>query len=228
MALNYYPQEEEFEVDEWYAAYDSNYQIDGASAQLPFDIITLSAALLVIIGLVVGLRFLTSSGNENVIIRAPDTDQRTTSEMEGSPVSPPLLLGPTTFISPYDHYILTQGIHGQSYGHMAIDIAAGKGETIKSPIEGEVKELYFDEIGNPILVIENDYYEVTLLHGNYTVGVGDRLSLGQPVGTEGNLGNTRDMQGRSCRNRDCGYHTHLNVFDKKAGINTNPLELIGD
>ena len=26
---------------------------------------------------------------------------------------------------PYDNYFLTQGVHGQSYGHLAIDIAAG-------------------------------------------------------------------------------------------------------
>jgi hypothetical protein len=40
--------------------------------------------------------------------------------------SPDLL----TFAAPYTDYALTQGIHGMSYGHMAIDIAAGRGEPI--------------------------------------------------------------------------------------------------
>jgi murein DD-endopeptidase MepM/ murein hydrolase activator NlpD len=111
---------------------------------------------------------------------------------------------------------------------MAIDIAAGKGEPIKSPINGVVTEHYFDAIGNPTLVIENENYQVTILHGIYSVGLGSELNIGDQIGTEGNLGNTRDMQGRSCRGRDCGYHTHLNVFDKRAGANINPLELLAE
>ena len=133
---------------------------------------------------------------------------------------------PSDFQSPYDDYTLTQGLHGYSYGHMAIDIAAGKGATIYSPINGEVTELYVDGIGNPTLVIENDIYRVTMLHGVYSVQIGDSLKVGETVGTESNLGNTTDMQGNSCRNRDCGYHTHLNVFDKRIDANVNPLDLL--
>jgi hypothetical protein len=66
---------------------------------------------------------------------------------------------------------------------------------------------------------------VTLLHGIYTVAIGDRLKLGQPVGQESNQGNTVDALGNSCRGRDCGYHTHINIFDKILGTNINPLEL---
>jgi len=131
-----------------------------------------------------------------------------------------------TFVSPYDTYTLTQGPHGFSYGHMAIDIAAGKGATIYSPINGKVTELYTDGIGNPTLVIENDIYRVTMLHGVYSVHIGQKLQAGQIVGSESNLGNTTDMQGNSCRNRNCGYHTHLNVFDKNLGENINPLNLL--
>ena len=133
---------------------------------------------------------------------------------------------PTDFVSPYDDYTLTQGIHGTSYGHMAVDIAAGKGATIYSPIQGKVTELYIDGIGNPTLVIENEVYRVTMLHGDYSVHIGENLNAGEMVGTESNLGNTKDMQGNSCRNRDCGYHTHLNVFDKRIGTNINPLDLL--
>ena len=109
---------------------------------------------------------------------------------------------------------------------MAIDIAAGKGSNIFSPIHGEVSEFFIDGIGNPTLVIENDIYRVLLMHGVYTVQIGDQVKAGQTIGTESNLGNTTDMQGRSCRNRDCGYHTHLNVYDKRMGENINPLDLL--
>ena len=110
-----------------------------------------------------------------------------------------------------------QGMHGFSYGHAAIDIAAGKGATIKSSIAGTVTAKYTDGAGNPVLIIENDAYRITLLHGIYTVAVGDTVQLGQPIGEESNIGNVTDMAGNSCRNRDCGYHTHLNVFDKRLG-----------
>lgn len=129
-------------------------------------------------------------------------------------------------IPPYDNYVLTQGVHGQSYGHNAIDIAAGKGATILSPINGVVTQHYTDQWGNPTLVIENDYYQITMLHGNYTAQIGAPVRLGQSVGTESNMGYTMDMLGRLCTNRDCGYHTHLNVYDKRISGNVNPLEVI--
>ena len=126
----------------------------------------------------------------------------------------------------YDQYVLTQGPHGFSYGHMAVDINAGDGAEIFSPIYGEVTGLYIDDIGNTVLEIENPVYKVTLMHGIYTVSLGDSIQLGQIVGSESNQGNTYDMAGRSCRGRDCGYHTHLNVFDKRLGGNVNPLDLL--
>lgn len=135
---------------------------------------------------------------------------------------------PTAFAAPYDKYMITQGPHGQSYGHLAIDLGNGKGAIIKSPIHGTITGHYLDGLGNTTLVIENEVYAVTMLHGNYTVKPGDAVSLGDPVGTESNQGNTTDFQGQSCRNRDCGYHTHLNVFDKRTGTNVNPLDLIGE
>jgi murein DD-endopeptidase MepM/ murein hydrolase activator NlpD len=131
-----------------------------------------------------------------------------------------------TFDSPYNSYTLTQGLHGFSYGHMAVDIAAGKGTPIKSPINGKVNERYVDQYNNPTIVIENDIYRVTMLHGDYVVSIEETVQIGQVIGFESNLGYTTDMQGRSCAGRSCGYHTHLNVFDKRSGANIDPLPLI--
>jgi len=132
---------------------------------------------------------------------------------------------PDEVLPPYLSYILTQGPHGQSYGQLAIDLTAGKGAAVLSPINGVVTALYVDGLGNTTLIIENDHFQVTLLHGQYSVQVGDRLSAGQPVGVESNQGNTVDARGISCRGRDCGYHTHLNIFDKSLSANVNPLDL---
>ena len=127
--------------------------------------------------------------------------------------------------APYESYAVTQGPHGFSYGHAAIDLSAGKGAVILSPINGIVTQLFIDDLGNTTLVIENDHYQVIILHGIYTVAVGDAVKLGQPVGQESNQGNTVDALGNSCRGRDCGYHIHLNIYDKIMGVNIDPLQL---
>lgn len=128
-------------------------------------------------------------------------------------------------LPPYEAYILTQGPHGQSYGHLAVDLTAGKGAVILSPITGTVSAFYVDELGNTTLIIENSHYQVTLLHGDYVVQIGDALQTGQPIGYESNHGFTVDAWGVPCWGRNCGFHTHLNVYDKLSGSNVNPLEL---
>ncbi|MCA9925829.1 MAG: M23 family metallopeptidase, partial [Anaerolineales bacterium] len=117
----------------------------------------------------------------------------------------------SSIVAPYANYVLTQGPHGSSYGHMAIDLTAGNGATILSPIDGVVTGYHVDEYKNTVLVIENEVYQITLMHGNYAVAVGDDVRQGQSVGTESNNGYTMDMNGNLCYERDCGYHTHLNV-----------------
>jgi murein DD-endopeptidase MepM/ murein hydrolase activator NlpD len=137
------------------------------------------------------------------------------------------LTDPAAFGALYLSYIITQGPHGFSYGQMAVDLAAGEGETILSPISGVVTENYTDVYGNPTLVIENDVYRVTLLHGDYFVTITQSVTIGEPIGSESNHGYTTDMVGNLCWGRaGCGFHTHLNVFDKRQGINVNPLDLL--
>jgi hypothetical protein len=133
---------------------------------------------------------------------------------------------PNAFADPYDTYIATQGPHGQAYGQYAVDITAGKGATIKSPINGVVSSVFIDQYNNTNLIIDNDRYQVLMLHGDYTVHVGQVVAIGDPVGTESNHGYTLDAQGRLCAGRDCGYHTHLNVFDKSINSNVDPFTLL--
>ena len=228
MTTSYYPQED------WYAG---DWIIEEEAVEyypekqpLPVDIILLAIVAVVIAALVLGLGRL-APRNPGQTITVPQSQERVqeqeVEEAPPVPVAPPIdTADPETFIMPYTVYQLTQGPHGMSYGHYAIDIAAGKGEPILSPITGYISQLYTDEIGNPTLVIENDVYHVTMLHGDYTVQLGEKVTIGDLLGTESNHGNTRDMNGNSCRNRNCGYHTHLNVYDKQIGQNINPLNLI--
>lgn len=127
---------------------------------------------------------------------------------------------------PYDDYVLTQGTHGAKYGDAAIDLTAGKGMAVLSPIYGVVTKNGYDIWGNTALIIENDKWAVKLLHGDYFVAEGDWIQMGQVVGRESNHGYTIDLQGVSCKKRNCGYHTHLNVFDKRKGENANLIELL--
>ena len=201
------------------------------------DGLALAAFALIFFGVLMVYRDIRSSnqflplGGENIenqmepsVVQPGSNDEQVGSGRE----MPPIEINDSSVVAPYKQYTVTQGPHGFSYGHMAIDITAGKRAVIKSPIQGWVTALHIDQYGNPTLVIENEIYQVTMLHGKYKVAVGDQIELGQMVGRESNLGYTTDIWGRSCRGRDCGYHTHLNIFDKRVGSNVNPLSLIGE
>ena len=144
------------------------------------------------------------------------------------PAAADALARDTAISVPYDTYFLTQGLHGESYGHLAIDIAAGNGSTIYSIINGTVTGTGYDQWNNTFIQIENDVYTVLYMHGVYGWAVGDAVTAGQVIGTESNIGYTLDSYGNVCgyTGRDCGYHTHLNVFDKRLGLNIDPLTLI--
>lgn len=145
----------------------------------------------------------------------------------GGSILPTPTAMPASVILPYDEYTLTQGIHGQSYGHLAIDLAAGRGAPIKAPLTGKVTDLFIDHVGNTVLVLENEQYRVTLMHGEYFVRLGAVVQQGEIVGTESNIGYTTDMAGNRCRTTECGHHTHLNLYDKNLGTNINPLAALG-
>lgn len=124
----------------------------------------------------------------------------------------------------YEYARLTQGSHGQSYGHDAIDLSAGPGTPLYAPITGEITERYVDGINNTVLVIENDCWVITLLHGDYTAKLGSQVQQGWLIGFEGNNGNTWSG-GRQCFGADgCGDHAHLNMFNKPLQRNVNPLQ----
>lgn len=192
---------------------------------LPVELVAIFGALLIAAALGWGALALVKQPAGTAVVPSAQKVREESERTEAQPAAPPVSSDPAAVIAPYDVYVVTQGVHGLSYGHRAVDIAAGKGEPIRSPISGVISAKYVDEIGNPTLVIDNERFAVTLLHGIYQVEMGDIVAIGEPIGVESNIGNTRDMQGNSCRDRDCGYHTHLNVYDKIAGSNVNPLEL---
>lgn len=133
---------------------------------------------------------------------------------------------PAAIHYPYDDFWISQGPHGAAYGHMAVDLVAGKGSPIKSPLSGVVVDTYLDQYGNTTMILENARYRVTLMHGDYSVAIGQEINLGQVIGRESNKGYTTDIYGNPCWEGDCGFHTHLNVFDKTIGQNVNPLDVL--
>jgi len=153
-------------------------------------------------------------------------DEVSLEDLEAAPLQTTDFIDYSVIGQPYEDYNLTQGPHGFSYGHNAIDISAGKGAEILSPIHGMVVANFVDDLGNPTLILENEIWQITLMHGEYILSTGEQVSLSQVVGYESNLGYTTDMQGRSCQGRDCGYHTHLNIYDKRISANINPMDVL--
>lgn len=217
---NLYPSDEEWQDEQYIYAYDAAASVGYARNQMNPPHILIGAV--VILGVLFALAV--SSIKFQPAAKANDDAVEVDTSSETKPVTIPG--DALTFTAPYKEYAITQGPHGMSYGHYAIDIAAGRGAEITSPINGEVTQLYVDEYGNPTLVIENEVYVVTFLHGDYVVAVGDKLKIGQLIGLESNKGYTMDMAGNLCYNREwCGNHTHLNVYDKRIFTNVNPLDL---
>lgn len=120
----------------------------------------------------------------------------------------------------YSHYRFSKEL---AHGRAGYDLmGGGKDSPIFAPITGEVIYQYYQHNGNPLLIIENDSYRVKLLHGYWNTAEGDRVNQGEIIGYEGNMGLTfRD--GQFCgTGSNCGYHTHIEVWDK---INNSPVNL---
>ncbi len=220
-------------VDEWYD--DPPYDWDDPSLLADEnDIDAPAAEMQIYIGIAVFLFVMFVLARNNPLTAGaqlgsgPSPQQHVAQEQVPLPVvlNPTKQPDPHTFTAPYEKYVITQGLHGYSYGHAAIDLASGKGSPVLSPINGEIMDVYIDKYGNPTIIIENEIYRVTMLHGEYHVRPGERVSAGDPVGFESNLGYTTDINGVRCSGRsNCGFHTHLNVYDKNRRENVNPLRL---
>lgn len=135
--------------------------------------------------------------------------------------------GDEWLILPYKEgtYSISWELHGTEYGDCAIDIAGGKGTIIISPINGTVVQSYTDGLKNPVIKIVNSVYETKLLHGNWNVQVGDKVRIGQPIGTESNQGNTWSGRRFCGTGSNCGFHTHFSVF-KKGQACVDPQKLV--
>lgn len=116
--------------------------------------------------------------------------------------------------APYADFWLSQRVHGCDYNHAAVDIVSASDPTILSPITGCVTKNGYDGVGNSIIIIDNDQYIITLLHGNYNIYPPDCVTRGQPIGKEASIGISS------------GPHTHLNIYDKICRCNINPMLLI--
>jgi murein DD-endopeptidase MepM/ murein hydrolase activator NlpD len=88
-----------------------------------------------------------------------------------------------------------------------------------------VSEAGADEFGSTYIVLENSRWRVLMMHGDYSVGLGEVVQVGQQVGTESNNGFTVGPTGIVCNGiPGCGEHTHLAIWE--YGTEVNPLDLL--
>lgn len=110
--------------------------------------------------------------------------------------------------------ILTQDIHGCSYGLPGLDISSSNSTAVlQAPIPGEVTT-YTDQWYNSTIRIENEEWIVWLLHARtYFVAEG-RIRQGQAVGVMGAVGIAT------------GPHVHYTIFDKVNDTFVDPREFL--
>lgn len=106
--------------------------------------------------------------------------------------------------------ILTQDVHGCSYGLPGVDISSSnRSALLQSPMPGEVTT-YTDRWYNSTIRIENDEWIVWLLHPRtYLIAEGE-VRRGQAVGVMGAVGNAT------------GPHVHYTIYDKTNQIFVDP------
>lgn len=110
--------------------------------------------------------------------------------------------------------ILTQDIHGCSYGLPGIDISSSNSTAVlQAPISGDVTT-YTDQWYNSTIRIENEEWIVWLLHARtYFVAEG-HIRQGQAVGVMGAVGIAT------------GPHVHYTIFDKVNDTFVDPREFV--
>ncbi|MEM7330617.1 MAG: M23 family metallopeptidase [Chloroflexota bacterium] len=114
-----------------------------------------------------------------------------------------------------DSPILTQDIHGCSYGLPGLDITSQNSTAmLQAPIPGEVTT-YTDRWYNSTIRIENDEWIVWLLHPrSYFVSDGEIVRSGQIVGVMGAVGYAT------------GPHVHYTIYDKVNETFVDPAAFV--
>lgn len=107
--------------------------------------------------------------------------------------------------------ILTQDVHGCSYGLPGIDISSDNPESLLlAPIPGELTS-YSDQWQNTTIRIENQEWIIWLLHArSYLIEMGE-VKAGEAVGVMGAVGIAT------------GPHVHYVVYDKIADTFVDPI-----
>jgi hypothetical protein len=110
--------------------------------------------------------------------------------------------------------LLTQQVHGCSYGLPGIDISSSNATALlQAPLRGEVTT-FTDQWYNTTIRIENEEWIVWLLHPrSYLVAEGF-VARGDRVGVMGAVGNAT------------GPHVHYSIYSKVAAGFVNPLDLL--
>lgn len=110
--------------------------------------------------------------------------------------------------------LLTQDLHGCSYGLPGVDISSDNASAIlQAPMPGEITT-YTDQWYNTTIRIENDEWIVWLLHPrSYLVKEGD-VKRGQAVGVMGAIGIAT------------GPHVHYTIYDKVNDTFVDPREFL--
>lgn len=114
-----------------------------------------------------------------------------------------------------DAPILTQDIHGCSYGLPGLDITSENSRAIlQAPMPGEVTT-YTDQWYNSTIRIENDEWIIWLLHPrSYFVTNGETVRSGQSIGVMGAVGYAT------------GPHVHYTIFDKINEVFVDPASFV--
>lgn len=106
-------------------------------------------------------------------------------------------------------------VTGEEKHHNGIDIGANKGTLIKSPDDGVVIRVWYDELnGNAMRIKNKEGFIFGMAHLNKVyVKEGQKVKKGETIGEVGDTGVAT------------GTHLHLSVFSPLTGRDIDPLAL---